>query len=481
MIPMAIERVTKTTQEQTVGAYVESIVMARFDELRRQLDTQDQNFEQALALIDECNRSVYENVIERFRGGEDGMAGYIAEWLEVYLGNAKDAVMGKDPVIFLDNDNGPVDYHVGEVPFQSKFVLKFFSLDSIREHARNNHQLVEEGLQYSFPVDFYEKVKDIASVPESDVHLLPKTDQTIWNKVRLLKEEGVELDKNLHPSAFRYLESRREHVDETIAKEEASIRETDREIRAGISELKNPTLGEAAKSAAAGAALEAGAGLAISVYKKIKDGKRVEDFTVEDWKDLGLDTVTGAAKGGVRGAAVYGMVSIAHMPGATAAATVTAAYGMASQADLLRSGKITRNEFIENSEVVCIDSAISALSSILGQTVIPIPVLGALVGSIAGDLMLEIANTNLSTYEALIVADYHEALSKRSAAYGQRYLELVQRYETRKAEFGSSLALAFSEDVDAAFRGSIKHAEYLGVPSSKLIKSDEEGIAFFES
>ena len=60
---------------------------------------------------------------------------------------------------------------------------------------------------------------------------------------------------------------------------------------------------------------------------------------------------------------------------------------------------MSETEFIANSEILCVDSAISALSSLVGQSLIPVPVLGAVVGNTVGTLIYQIAKDNLSKRE----------------------------------------------------------------------------------
>lgn len=66
---------------------------------------------------------------------------------------------------------------------------------------------------------------------------------------------------------------------------------------------------------------------------------------------------------------------------------MTAAIGMAAQSQKLRAGEITEDDFVNSSEVLCLDVSVSAVASLIGQTAIPIPVLGAVIGNVAGMFM----------------------------------------------------------------------------------------------
>ena len=137
----------------------------------------------------------------------------------------------------------------------------------------------------------------------------------------------------------------------------------------------------------------------LEVHKKLKSGKKLSEFTSDDWKDVGIETALGGGKGAIRGATIYGMTNFSATPAAVASALVTATFGIVSQASLLRQGKISNEDFIINSEIVCLDVSVSAISSMMGQIIIPIPVLGAIIGNATGMFMYGIAKNNLSKKE----------------------------------------------------------------------------------
>lgn len=72
---------------------------------------------------------------------------------------------------------------------------------------------------------------------------------------------------------------------------------------------------------------------------------------------------------------------------------------MAEQAHFLQSGALNEQEFIENSEMICLEATVSALSSFAGQVIIPVPVLGAVIGNSVGVMMYQIAKDHLSSRE----------------------------------------------------------------------------------
>lgn len=480
---MIAEKTTKNAEEQAIGILIEQIVFERLENLRIALEEQNVNLSEALRLIEECRRHIYEDVINcgLGRGGEDGMHGFIAEWLGVYLGNAKKVVRGNIADMAIDNDNGVADYHIGSIAYQSKFSLRYLSLDSLIDHAKKYPEFVKDGNQYSIPKDFYARLKEILEIAEEDPSRLTPREMTLWKKIEQLRTEGVEIDKNVHPSAYMFIDARREHVDDTLLREEHAVRDEDLRIRENIQATHMPTIGEAAKATAIGAAFEAGTSFGLAAYEKVRNGKKIAEFTAEDWRDLGIEAVKGGGKGAIRGGAVYMMINAAKLPGAAATAAVTATFGMVTQANDLRRGSITPYEFVENSEIICLDSAISALSSIIGQIAIPVPVLGALVGNTAGTIMYEIAKGNLSQAEQKLVRQHMSAIEEQEQALASEHRQLVSEYELRMASFDSIIDLAFSEDANMALPASLENARRAGVPDSMLLLTPEEQEEFFES
>ena len=63
---------------------------------------------------------------------------------------------------------------------------------------------------------------------------------------------------------------------------------------------------------------------------------------------------------------------------------VSAAFGIAEQANKLRRSEIDESEFIENSGLLSLTAAVSALSSYVGQALTAVPVLGAVIGNTIG-------------------------------------------------------------------------------------------------
>ena len=80
----------------------------------------------------------------------------------------------------------------------------------------------------------------------------------------------------------------------------------------------------------------------------------------------------------------------------------TASFGIAKEAYKFRKNLITKEEFLLNSQILCVEVSVSALSSILG------PVIGNNIGT----FLYEIAKDNLTMKEKLLIADYFKEIQE---------------------------------------------------------------------
>lgn len=90
----------------------------------------------------------------------------------------------------------------------------------------------------------------------------------------------------------------------------------------------------------------------------------------------------------------------------------TASFGIAKEAYKFRKNLITKEEFLLNSQILCVEVSVSALSSMLGHAVIPITILGAVIENNIGTFLYEIAKDNLTMKEKLLIADYFKEIQE---------------------------------------------------------------------
>ncbi|MDN4641598.1 hypothetical protein QCD70_15200 [Agreia sp. PsM10] len=290
---------------------------------------------------------------------------------------------------------------------------------------------------------------------------------------------GVVSIESLEPSNLEYHEVQRDAYSSTLETEKQSLRSTDQARRNRAYQQSRPTLAEGAKATVAAAAIEGGTTFVLAVIEKRRQGKNLKDFTSRDWIDIATETGFGSVTGGVRGLSIYSLTNFTATSGAVASAVVTAALAIAEQANCLRHGEIDELEFIENAETIALRAAISALSSFVGQALIPVPVIGAVIGNTIGTIMYTSVSSSLSKREAELISEYLEQQRDIDKSLAANYRELIDKLDTSMATYLVVLERASSPDLDVALRGSVDLALQVGVAATEILDSSEKVTSFF--
>lgn len=476
----------KSNQEQAVAAWVNHLNQLRLDNLLSALGRQDMNLHDALASIDGAIQKIDLEVVAANRGGVKGMHGFIAEVAEVGVGNARSQILGEDAVYQWVNDNGPVDLIRGGVEIQQKFVLAGgrLGLGAIAEHLERYPDFVKNGGTYQIPRDHFEIIQKLHAMPPEEARkFLTRSGDgpslRDWERVQDFFGQGSMGIDSLEPSNLDYNQVQQGTYNSTLEAEKESLRTTDQSRRNSAYQESRPTLQEAAKATAVAAAIEGGTAFVMAVVEKRRQGKKLKEFTSEDWTDIAGQTGLGFAKGGVRGLSIYTLTNFTATSAAVASSIVTAGFGIAEQANKLRRGEIDELEFIDNAELVALEAAVSALSSFVGQALIPVPVLGAVIGNTAGIIMYKTVSTSLSQREAELIERYLDEQRVLDERLASEYQELIEMLDASMADFLDLLDRAFSPDVEIALRGSVELASQLGVATEEILDSDEKTLAYF--
>lgn len=475
----------KSNQEQAVSAWVSYLNDLRLKDLLSALDRQDQNLEDALASVTGAIREIG-NVVDADRGGVKGMHGFIAEVAEVGVGNARSQIRGGNAVYQWVNDNGPVDLMRGGVGIQQKFVAAGgrFGLGAITDHLQKYPDFIERGGTYQILRDHFEVIQKLHAMPRDvagKVLTLGGDGPSFndWARVQRFFEEGSIGIESLEPSHLKYADVQRGSYGATLETEEHSLRSRDRALRDDAYEENRPNLREGGKATLAAAVIEGSTALVLAVVEKRSAGKHLRNFTGEDWGDIAGEGSFGFAKGGVRGLSIYWLTNFTATPAAVASSVVTAAFGVAEQANKLRRGEIDELEFIENAELVCLETAVSALSSLVGQAIIPVPVLGAVIGNTVGIILYKAVSSSLSKHEASLILHYLDEQRALDDQIASVYQVLIDNLDASMSDYLGLLERAFSPDVEVALLGSVELALELGVASEEILNSDEKILTYF--
>jgi len=479
----AVNRAIKSTQEQAVASWITYLNQVRLDEFVARLNQQDLNLEEALKELDS---------IKQFLGNPDHILGSqftkhgeIAEHMQVNFANARRAIQGLSKNHTFDGvgRTAPEDYIRDGQQVQSKFYngLKntFFGKHALLEHLDTYPDFVKNGGSYDIPKDQYAKMVELLDKYKHNPSQLNTSDYNLAKKIDdFLKSNGLELGRDINPAIVDYGDVQQGTANQTVDKEEKIIKEEDGKQRKKAYDDSKPTLKEGVKAAGVSAAVEGGVTFCMSVAKKRKE-KKFSDFSSDDWKEIGVDTGKGAVKGGIRGGSIYVLTNFTATPANVASAYVTAAYGIVSQVKELEKGKVSKEDFVINCETVCLDVTVSAIASVAGQILIPIPVLGTVIGNVAGEFVYELCKKQGTLKSLRIIEGYNAEMAKLNQQLDIQYLQVVLEIQKALQKFKDLEELAFDEEANIAFSGSADLAAEVGVADSKILKTKEDIDNFF--
>lgn len=484
---MEAEKNVKSTQEQAVASWINYLNMIRIDRFMDALREEQNNLDSALDTINNTLLTIEKDIVNNGfgRGGRYGMHGFIAEVAECGVGNARASIEGKAPVYEWINDNGPEDLRRGAELIQQKFVQSggHLSLQAIQKHLHHYPDFIENGGKYQIPSDHYERIKWLLSISENDANKMPTSTGDFslkqWREVNEFFESDIVPIENLEPSILDYKSVQKDAYEKTLELEKHNLQLRNQERRVEAYNKSKPAIAEGAKTAIVSAGIEGSTTLCIGIARKIREGKRLKDFNKDDWLELAGDTGIGTLKGGIRGASIYLLTNYTATAAAVASSLTTASCCVAEQAHRFRKGELNEVEFIENSELLCLDAAISALSSLSGQVIIPIPVIGAVIGNAVGTMMYQFAKDTLSHREQTLIEKYLLSVRELETEMEYQYIAFIDGLSEEMRRYMGILDRAFAPDIHAAFDGSIEFARELGVPEDEILDSREKVLSYF--
>lgn len=476
-------KILKSSQEQASSAWIEYLRILREEALIDILSAQDVNLEKALKTLNEIKEFIASP--EHILGSFQTKHGEVAEHMQVGFVNAEQLIQGKAPTHTFEGVGrlAMEDYLRDGKMIQSKFYNGVKgTFQAVCKHLGDYPQFISEGGTYDIPKDQYEQLMDIYHRGETLRSSLHTSEETLFKNMKAWEaENGVSIKEVVKPAVVGYDEVQLGVADKTIDTEQGKVKDLDERIRGEAQDAAKPTLQEGVKATIAGAALEGAMTFAIKVIQIRKSGKKFSEFTEEDWKSVGIDTALGAGKGAIRGATVYTLTNFTPVPSPIASAMVTASFGMVAQARKLHNGDIDKEEFLDNTEILCLDVAVSALSSMLGEVLIPIPILGTLIGNTVGMFMLEISKVYLGKAEQKLIEKYRAQYMTVVKKLNEEYQSYVIALNAEIEQYNSLVALAFDGDANTRFELTVDVAQLAGVDTSKILKTDEERDAFFST
>ncbi|WP_143553933.1 hypothetical protein [Serinicoccus sp. CUA-874] len=430
-----------------------------------------------------------EAIVAVNRGGSRGVHGFIAEFAETGITNAERAIDGTRVLTTVWANNGPADLHVGKSSVQMKFYADLGN--EIRTSAGYH------GMKMMFPKDHVEVFDRIM---RGETHIEVGGTPLKMSQVRAIRElienesaqRGGPYTEWMRASKLDYadvqvgtfrdtLDSRAQSLQDRASEQRRQVRDDANAKRAHAAQQAQASWAEAGQVAATGAAVHGGLAFVMFAYQRHKDGVKLWEFGREDWKAAGVETAKGSAKGGVTGLSIYGLTNVCGMSAPAAAAVASGAIGLAAATLNLRAGKVDDDEFADLALFNALDATGAAVGAALGQMVIPIPILGAVVGSIAANVILSQGKGSLNRAEAATIeareAEIAKYISGLDGELQAEYLRITAQHDYYRAL--RERAFDLTANVELRMLASIDLARAVGVPEAKIIHDIEEADAFF--
>lgn len=424
-------------------------------------------------------------------GSQQTKHGEIAEHLEVNVRNAYAALKGQSEIATFNGvaRTAPEDFILDSVKYQSKFLNGTNNtLKAVIEHF-GKYQ--DGSMNYSIPKDQYEIIEGIM-VAQDFSDLSDNSTRSILQKVKEIEGlTGRSFQDVVKPSVSNYSDVQLGKVGETVSEyqdkivDENQIIQDDNQKKAekqrDLAEAKKgPSVGEGIKVAGIAAAITASLNAVTVVYGKVKSGKKMQDFNKEDWIEIGLSSTKAGAKGGVTAGSIYTLTNLTSLSAPFAGAVTSASMGLASLMADLKKDQISMDEFVTQGQILCLEAGIAATGGAIGQMLIPVPVLGSIIGTVTANFVWGFAKDRLGEREKelkQILDAYTESILVNVE---KAYHDIISKIKVTYAHYNSLIDAAFdvhanSEVLAAA---SVDLAKEIGVDKDKTLENDDDLNAY---
>lgn len=467
--------------DQVIGAGVDAVNARRIADELAALARQDACMADAMVHV----QKVYDFLGDpsKIIGSDKTKHGEIAEAIEVHITNAEDALAGNKPSATLDLEKGRIDktdYRIGDTDFQSKFINGVRNgLDHIDEHRAKYPDFVANGGKYAVPKDQFEILKRIAA---GETKIEGLSDTRMRNLAAHIKEIEAQTGKSFEdvvtPSRSTYAEVQQGKAQETNEGHEDRLKKDNEERKDDIRTEHQASWSEGLKVAGSAAAIAGGVSFVTQAWNFHKEGRNIfkGELTKADWKRMGVEVGSNASIAAVTAGGIYVLTNCADMAAPLAAALASAAKGLGSLVIDHLEGKITLNQLLESGLYVCGETAVMSLASMAGQALIPIPVVGAMIGSLAGKILYQLAGNVIKDLKPK-VAEIETQLQKVIARYEVAQQILARRYQ----RLNDMMKLAFDREANLRMvELSAQLAVAVGVRKELVLKNSGDFHAFMQ-
>ena len=413
--------------------------------------------------------------------------GEIAEHIEVEIRNARDVLNHIKPSATFEGvgRTAPEDYLIGGSQVQSKFINGAGkSLEHVLGHVNHYPSFADDGF-YHIPKDQFAllervyKGEDVGQLSGRTVRkfqeLIQQIEQQTGKPFTQVVQPGISTyDEVQLGRVGKTLDGYEKEFYETSDKEVAGIRKERTEQEASAQHITDASWNEALKYGAVSAAITGATSAGLKIYGKIKGGKKITTFTLSDWKEIGYDFTKGSVKGGISGMGIYGLTKVAGTPAPLAGAIVSTAVGFSSLYYNYKRGNISKSEYADAACALSVEAGLAAIGSALGQALIPIPALGAIIGAAVAQSALKITKQVVGAREEAFIREMQNKYNALQSELNAQCKAIMNQINAYYDKLGGLIEAALSPEVNLRLSGSIALCEFVGVSKSEIIHNTTE-------
>ena len=360
------------------------------------------------------------------------------------------------------------------------------TLDGVASYADRNADFATAGGRYHIPQDQFEQLAQLRQAGTID-GLSEHTVASIQRQVESLEQKtGRPLDQLVAPGEASYDEVQQGRVHETIQDAEEALAEEHEALQDFTRGAHGPSFDGAVEAVGSGLAAGAGVRFAQAVWDKIRAGRNPfrGEFSAEDWKDVGLHMARGAAAGAVAGSALYLLANAADLAAPFAGALVSSLIGIGNLVGQYRTEKIDAAQFVDLSLTVASGATLVALAAATGQVIIPVPLLGGLLGSIAGRIVAAALSGVLggTAPELAQRIEARETETIEPFADNDAQRSVLKTVDAWFGELTDLARIAFDEavNVDLRLTASVRMSQAVAGPDHPTLRSTAETDAYVQ-
>ncbi|MCY4511882.1 MAG: hypothetical protein OXG35_33700 [Acidobacteria bacterium] len=403
--------------------------------------------------------------------------GEIAEQVHVGVTRAWDVLHGRAPTATFEGvpRTGPVDYRADGVDIQSKYYNGLRNtLRGVAGHLKEYPDFSDGGGRYHVPRDQHLQFGELRGTGGID-GLSDSSARRIQRRIDdLERTTGRTVGDLIEPGNGSYAEVQRGRIQHTLRDREEGLGQANEDLKQAARDTHGPSSAGFAKAAGIGAAASGGIGLAQAIWIKQREGRSVfrGEFSIQDWQDVGVVAGQGAVGGAVAGGTLYVLTNSTALTAPFAGSFVSALMGVGTLLGHYRARTIDGDQFVEMSHIVAMDAALTGLAAAAGQAMIPLPLLGLLLGSLAARLVGSALEHGLGQSESTLIARLAEYERYALDQLDGEFSAVMQRLDARFGNLERLAATAFDPDVNVELlSASVGLAAALGVPGALILRT----------